>query len=179
MGMRRTLTSDFIKQCLLRVGWAGNRHYDLEIWGQIWISRVLWKQGRLGNVAVCAPHIIPPGGISCQQKSFRSAIYFSVLISNTISRTTFVSKNHFQTHAAGVSIKYFRFQGSKEAHRILVLIFPQVSTPFSFLPISWSQVLQDQGLYTTTCIVRMQPIFFGQDLTKALGWITILKKPIF
>ena len=112
MGMRRTLTLDSIKQCLLRVGWAGNGHYDLEIWGQIWIMRVLREQSWFAVCRGCAPPIIPPGGISCQRKYFRLAICILDFICKIVSRTSFILKNDF----------HFEIQGTS---MIFILIFPQ------------------------------------------------------
>ena len=100
----------------------------------------------------CAPPIIPPGGISCQRKFFRSAICILDFICKIVSRTSFVSKNHFQTHAAGVSINNFRFkQGTP---RILILVFPQDS-------ILTSTYLLELGA------IGLEPIIYYQSSTNA------------
>ena len=74
---------------------------------------------------VCAPLIIPPGGISCQQKYFRSAIYILDFICKIVFRTNLILKNDF----------HFEIQGTST---IFILIFPQVSISFSLLPVSWN-----------------------------------------
>lgn len=76
---------------------------------------------------MCAPPIIPPGGISCQQKSFRSAICILDFICKIVSRTTFILKNDF----------HFEIQGTS---MFFILIFPQ-----DFNPILTSTCLLELG----------------------------------
>lgn len=118
------------------------------------------------EVAVCALPIIPPGGISCQQKSFRSVIYFSVLIRKAVFRTSFVLKNESHFENQGVSLEYFHFcQGTS---RIFILIFPQT---LIFILASTSLLELDA--------IRLEPIIYYLYSTNAanLLWARLDKSP--
>lgn len=115
---------------------------------------------------MCAPPIIPPGGISCQQKSFRSAICILVFICKSDSRTNLVLKNESHFGNQGVSLKYFHFyQGTS---RIFILVFPQ-----TLISILTSTSLLELGT------IRLEPIIYYLYSTNAVNllWARLDKSP--